>query len=195
MVGLKGKKEGESGWNLHPLEGSYERGNVASYQTSFPCWESAETYREGVKAHRGVKQLACGRWSRDRPAETLLVTLVHFHMAKAICWSVQMDRLSTQTSVDRPGEEDSVWLFRDSPRGLVVVWPATGGVSRRTQPRSTVGAPMSASTGREGRGLALAVIFHPAYSGLDSTTKSSKSQKCQLVAPGKWRWGRAEILS
>ena len=61
-----------------PLEGSYERGNVASYQKPPSPAGSQLRHTGRVKAHRGVKQLACGRWSRDRPAEMLLVTLVHF---------------------------------------------------------------------------------------------------------------------
>lgn len=49
---------------------------------------------------------------------------------------------------------------------------------------------MSTSTGREERGLALAITFHPAYNGLDSTTKSSKSQE---PAGSPQNGGRAEI--
>ena len=61
-----------------PLEGSYERGNDPSYQKPPSPAGSQLRQTGGFKAHRGVKQLACGRWGRERPAQTLLVTLLHF---------------------------------------------------------------------------------------------------------------------
>ena len=115
----------------------------------------------------------------------------HCHIAalptqpkRPICWYVQQLGAETQTSVDRPGERTQFGCSETAWEAWSVVWPATGGVPT-TECGSTVGA-----SGREGHGLALAVTFHPAYSGRDSTTRSSRSW---VPAGSPRNGGRAEL--
>lgn len=102
-----------------PLEGSYERGNVPSYQKPPSPAGSQLRHTGGFKAHRGVKQLACGRWGGERPAQMLLVTLLHFPrsprgLSAGMCSSWLLKLRLQWTDL----EKGLVWLFRDSLRGL-----------------------------------------------------------------------------
>lgn len=67
MVGLR-KKRGGIRIGPAPLKGSYERGNVPSYQKP-PSPAGSQLRQTGsFKAHREGRQLACGKWGRERPA-------------------------------------------------------------------------------------------------------------------------------
>lgn len=186
MVGLKEKKRGNQDWTCTPGRELWKRKGSLIPETSFPCWESAETDRE----LQGPQESEAAGLCQVGQGETSIV-FSHCHITapptqpkRPICWCVQQLGAETQTSVGRPGERTQCGCSETAWEAWSVVWPATGGVPR-TECGSTVGA-----SGREGHGPALAVTFHPAYSGRDSTTRSSRSR---VPAGSPRNGGRAEL--
>lgn len=119
MVVLKVKKERESGWNLHPWKGAMKEEMILHTRNLLPLlgvsWDRQGASRPigewsswpvaggaGRDQHRRSLSHCCTSHAAQEPY--LLVC------ATAGCWNSD---LSGQT-----WREDSVWLFRDSLRGL-----------------------------------------------------------------------------
>lgn len=137
-----------------PLEGSYERGNVPSYQKP-PSPAGSQLGQTGASrpigewsswpvaggAGRDQHRCSLSHCCTSHAAQEAYLLVC----AAAGCWNSDF---SGQTwRKDSFGCSETAW------EAWIAVWPATGGVPN-TQPGSTVGAPMSTSTGREEHDLA-----------------------------------------